>query len=150
MIKDELLNAELYYRVSERLKIGFEWLRNTELNEINDGKYNIEGENVYANVQTYETKEDAKYEAHQKYIDIQYMIKGEEKIGVCALKNCNTCIEYDTDKDIEFFDINDEDNWQLLKEGDFLVLFPNDAHKPSISLNNKLVVKKAVVKVKID
>ena len=102
MIKDTLKNAKNYYSVSENLKKGFVWLQENELNKLPDGKYLIDGDNVYASIQTYDTKEDAKYESHREYIDIQYMISGSEKIGVTDLTNCKTCIEYDLDRDLEF------------------------------------------------
>ena len=145
MIKDNLINAKIYYKISENLRQGFEWLEKNNLVSLEDGKYEIDNDNVYASIQTYETKEDAKYEAHRNYIDIQYMIKGVEKIGVTDLKKCSTCIEYD----LEFFNINCDDEYLALQEGQFMVFFPTDAHKPSITLNKKEVVKKVVVKVAV-
>ena len=149
MIKDTLKNAKIYSLISENLKKGFVWLQENELNKLPDGKYLIDGDNVYASIQTYDTKEDAKYESHRKYIDIQYMISGSEKIGVTDLTNCKTCIEYDPDRDLEFYDINCDEEYFELKEGQFMVFFPNDAHKPSISLKTKSTVKKVVVKVAV-
>ena len=149
MIKDKLKNAKIYYNLSENLKTGFKWLENTDLSTINDGKYEIDDNKVYASVQTYETKEDANYESHRKYIDIQYMIDGIEKIGVTDLSNCSTCIEYDSEKDLEFYNINCEEEYLELAEGQFIVLYPNDAHKPSISKDKKTTVKKVVVKVAV-
>ena len=148
MITDKLNHAEIYYPLSAHLKIGFEWLKNTDLNSIKDGKYQIDGDNIYANVQTYTTKESAKYEAHKNYIDIQYMIKGVENIGVASSEDCMTCIEYDEDKDLEFFDYNgDTEEMIILKEGDFAVFYPQDLHKPSLKHGNISSVKKVVVKV---
>ena len=95
------------------------------------------------------TKEDAKFESHRNYIDIQYMIEGNEKVGVTDLSNCSTCIEYDITKDLEFHDVNCDEEYLELNEGQFLVLYPNDAHKPSISKNKKTTVKKVVVKVAV-
>ena len=149
MIKDTLNNSKIYYSLSENIKKGLMWLEANDLIEIDDGKYLIDGNNVYASVQTYETKEDAKYESHRKYIDIQYMITGEEKIGVTDLSNCKSCIEYDSERDLEFYDIDCEDEYIALDKGQFLILFPHDAHKPSISKNKKNTVKKVVVKVAI-
>lgn len=149
MIKDQLKNAKIYYNLSENIKKGFEWLEKNDLENLPDGKYEIDGNNVYASIQTYETKEDANYEAHRKYIDIQYMINGSEKIGVTDLENCTTCIEYDSNRDLEFFTITCEEEYLALLKGQFMVFFPTDAHKPSILLNNKDLVKKVVVKVAI-
>ncbi len=147
MIKDCLKNAEIYYNISDKLKLGFEWLKSTDLKSAKPNKYYIDGDKIYANVQEYQTKTESKYEAHRKYIDIQYMIKGEELIGVCDKSDCKTCTAYNDSNDIEFFDCKKEDTWQKLREGDFLVLFPNDAHKPSICISSPNIVKKVVVKI---
>lgn len=149
MIKDYLVNAHLYSCLSENLKKGFDWLNTTNLKEISDGKYEIDGANVYASVQTYETKDSAKYESHKNYIDIQYMIEGCEKVGVTDLNNCSIYIEYDAERDLEFYNIDCEEEYVSLNEGQFLVLFPHDAHKPSMTKTCKTKVKKVVVKVAV-
>lgn len=150
MIKDKLKNAENYYILSDNLRKGFEWLRDTDLEGLADGKYEIDGNVVYASVQTYLTKTEANYEAHKNYIDIQYLIDGCEFVGVTDLDNCKTCIEYDNERDLEFFECLKEDDYQSLRKGEFLVLFPHDAHKPSMDYNGlKSEVKKVVVKVAV-
>ena len=148
MIKDKLNYAENYYGISDNLKTGFQWLRTTDLKSIQDGRYNISDE-IYANVQTYTTKDDAPYEAHRKYIDIQYMIDGSEFVGVTDYKNCKSQEEYNNEKDIEFLKLNGEENLHTLKTGEFLVFFPNDAHKPALECEQKKTVKKVIVKVVI-
>lgn len=152
MIKDNLEYAETYYGISDNLKNGFEWLKSQDLENLEPRKYIIDGKILYANLQEYKTKKDAKYEAHKKYIDIQYMIKGEERVGVNDIKNCKTAIPYDKEADIEFLDCEKKDEYLILNRGEFLILFPNDAHKPSINPENKPnnIVKKIVVKVAID
>ena len=147
MIKDHLKNAKTYYSLSENIKKGLQWLEANDLENLEPGRYHIDDNNLYANVDEYNTKEDANYEAHRKYIDIQYMVKGKELIGVTDLDNCITCIEYDEDKDLEFFTAKDD--FQTLKNGEFLIFFPQDAHKPCINFEGKQKCKKIVVKVKI-
>lgn len=150
MIKDKLIYADTYYGICENLKKGFEWLKNNDLNSLPEGKHEIEGSIVYANIQSYETKDNAPYEAHREYADIQFIIKGEEKIGITTYSNCIVTEKYNKDKDIEFLSLNREkDFFETLKEGEFLVLFPQDAHKPSIDPDKKQNVKKVVVKVKL-
>lgn len=150
MIKDKLENSELYYGISDRLKQGFEWLKSQDLKNIEPNKYIIDGKNLYANIQEYDTKSDALYEAHRNYIDIQYMISGCEYVGVTNINNCESEIPYDSDNDIEFLTIKKEEENIILSEGDFLVLFPTDAHRPSMDYIEKRNVKKVVVKVLID
>lgn len=149
MIKDKLKNSQTYYGISENLKKGFEWLKNNDLKALPDGKYKIKNENIFANIQSYITKDAAPYEAHKRYIDIQYMISGTEKVGVTDYTNCTTTEKYNEEKDVEFLENNQSDFYQILEEGDFLIFFPQDAHQPSLDAEQKLNVKKVIVKVQI-
>ena len=132
-----------------KIQKAIEYLKNTNFNNLPDGKINIDNE-IWANLQTYYTKEDALFEAHRKYIDIQFMLAGQEKISVCDYKNCTTEIAYDEDKDIEVLTANSWDDIEM-KTGDFLILYPENAHKPSISINNDVHhVRKLVIKVPVN
>ena len=148
MIKDSIERADVYYNISNNLRNGFEWIKNVDLNNISDGRYDLSDGN-YANVQTYTTKDDALFEAHRNYIDIQYVVEGEEQVGVVDYSVCSVGIEYDEEKDIEFLTCNLSTQYIKIKKGEFLVLFPHDAHKPSIKIDENKLIKKIVVKVKI-
>lgn len=149
MEKDSLNNINNYTNLPEGIQKGLEYLKNTDFSKIEDGRYLIFGEDIYVNIQSYLTKSDADYEAHRKYIDIQYMISGRENIGVTDYSTCKTTIEYNEDKDIEF--LRGNGSFFELKTGEFMILYPKDAHKPSLSLDsaNPENVRKAVVKVRI-
>ena len=136
MIKDSINNAETYYKISENVKKGFEWIKNNDLPNLPDGRYEI-SDKIYANLQSYMTKDDAPYEAHRDYIDIQYMVKGEEISGFTDYSNCSTTEQYNNIKE-EFCKIT---------EGEFFVFFPHDAHKPAIKVDKNKNVKKVIVKV---
>ena len=144
-----MIKGSLFNEIGQNLQKGLDWLRKTDLENLADGKYLIESERIFANVQSYETKITAPFEAHKKYIDIQYMIKGEEKIGVVDYDVCTTVEQYNSQKDIEFLDCSENVNYCTLKEGEFLILYPDDAHQPSLAIDNPDFVKKAVVKVLI-
>lgn len=150
MIKDKLVNSNVYEGLSENIKKGFDWLRTTDLTNIQPGKYIIDEDKVWANVQVYDTKNDADYEAHRKYTDIQYMINGNELVGVTDITNCKTIIKYDNEKDIEFLKSNAVEEYQGLNEGEFLLFYPHDAHKPSINPGRTMTVKKVVVKAALN
>lgn len=150
MIKDRLEYAERYYNILDKLKIGFDWLKNSDLKSMESKKYIIDGENLYANLQDYDTKLEADYEVHRKYIDIQYMIEGEENIGIATKSDCTTCVEYNSKTDLEFMKKTGKEEFIKLTSGDFVVFFPQDAHKPSMSIDNNIKhVKKVIVKVAI-
>lgn len=150
MIKDNIKNANIYHNLSDFMKIGLDYLANTDFSDLPDGKYEIYEDKVYANVQTYLTKDFGKFEAHRKYTDIQYIAKGEEKIGVSAVSNFAQDTPYDSEKDIVFF--TGKKDFELkfigLKEKEFMILTPEDAHMPMVTLNDPTTVKKVVVKVK--
>ena len=148
MIKDDLNRADVYFNISPKIKAAFEWLRTNDIKNLPDGRYEI-SDKMYANIQSYFTKENALYEAHRNYIDIQYMINGEEVAGVTDYANCTTLEEYDKNKDIEFLKCNSDEEFYKIKENEFFIFFPHDAHKPSLKVFNISPVKKVVVKVDI-
>lgn len=140
-----------FCNLSDRLKLALEYLEKTDLKNMPNGIYDILKDEIYVNVQEYDTKDEqnCKWEAHKRYIDIQYMIEGVEKIGVGDIHNFENTIPYDIETDVEFLKTktNNETEILTLKENDFVILYPFDAHRPQ--MKNKVVshVKKAVVKV---
>lgn len=149
MILDKLENAALYESISENMKKGFDYLKNTELANLEVGRYEIDGKNVFALVSEYDSKkhEDCRLEAHQAYADIQYIVSGREAIGFAPLNGQTVTSEYNPDKDIAFFS---GDTTQLILEaGMFAVFFPQDVHRPCMQINGPEKVKKVVVKVKL-
>ncbi|MFA7659340.1 MAG: YhcH/YjgK/YiaL family protein [Candidatus Gastranaerophilaceae bacterium] len=152
MIKDNIKNAKNYYDLSERVRLGLEYLVNTDFSVIKNGKYEILGNEVFAIVQDYFSKppEECKFEAHKKYIDIQYILEGEEKIGISDIKNFFDSIEYDEERDIVFLSLKTDEmpDFIDMKEKDFAIFTPKDAHMPSIAVKTPSFVRKAVVKVK--
>lgn len=145
MIFDSIKNASIYEKDDERLKKGFDFILKNDLKNFENGKYEIDGTKIFANIQEYETKESGLFEAHKKYIDIQYIIKGFEKIEVNDIENLEKTIEYDEEKDVMFF--NGTGSFIKIKEGYFTVFYPHDGHKPCITDTNKSTVKKVVVKI---
>lgn len=149
MIVDIIENAQEYYNLGKNFQKGFEFLKNTDLKNLDNGKYEIDGDNIFVSIQDYNTKPESegKFEAHKKYADIQFIIKGEEKIGFTNVENCTPTTFYDDTNDIIFL----EGKGDFIKavENTFLIFLPQDAHMPCISIDNSKYVKKAVVKVKL-
>jgi YhcH/YjgK/YiaL family protein len=151
MISDRLNNSKQYYLLGEKIKKGFEFLINSDLKNMADGKYLIEDEEIFANVQTLETKtvEEKKWEAHRKYIDIQYVISGREKMGYGILEDFEKeIIPYSDEKDIVFLD-GRKFNYIDVDEGNFVIFYPNDVHAPMLSVEKSEKIKKVIVKIKI-
>jgi len=149
MILDKLENADLYANISENLKKGFFFLKNTDLLALEVGRYEIDGSEVFALVSEYVSKlhQDCRLEAHHVYADIQYIVSGHEYIGFETLKNQTVLTEYNQEKDIVFY--QGESTPLLLESGMFAVFFSQDVHRPCMQINGPEKVKKVVVKVKI-
>lgn len=151
MIYDRLANLKQYDILGEKFIKAFEFLKNTDLKNIEDGSYEIMGKEIYANIQTLKTKpiEEKKWEVHRKYIDIQYVISGEEKMGYGILEDFKTIITpYDGEKDVEFLN-GEKFNFVNVQEGDFVIFYPNDVHAPMLAYNEPREIKKVIVKIAI-
>lgn len=133
-----------------RLQTAFAFIRENDLHTLPLGRYDLE-DGVFAIVQEYLTKNDSVYEAHKKYIDLQYIVSGEEEIHVCDINEVLDCVEsYDENKDIVFFQSARTCRKVKLERDTFVILFPNDAHKPCISVcSNPSEVRKVVVKIPV-
>jgi YhcH/YjgK/YiaL family protein len=149
MILDKLENASLYKSISYNLEKGFEFLKNTDLLALSTGRHDIDGNNVFALVSEYDSKnpEDCRLEAHRIYTDIQYLVSGKELIGFETLNQQPVMSEYNPEKDIAFY--QGDGTPILLEAGMFAVFFPQDVHRPCIKVDESEKVKKIVVKVKI-
>lgn len=146
MIIDRLENADRYADLHPRFAAAFDLLRNFDFDAAEDGPAEIDGERLTINMLRRELKsrEDAKLEAHERYVDIQYMHRGEEVFGWMVTDDCKEPIgEFDAEKDVIKFD-DEPDGYFPLMEGMFVLFFPEDAHAPMVGEGE---VEKLVVKV---
>jgi len=149
MILDKLENSAYYSGISESLNIGFEFLKNTDLSTLKNGKHEIRGMEIFALVNEEDTKEhqECRLEAHRNYADIQYIVSGREFIGHALLNNQLVTTEYYPERDIIFF--SGETQPIYLESGMFVVFFPQDVHRPGMQYDGPEKVKKVVVKVRM-
>jgi biofilm protein TabA len=153
MILSDLANWEVEKAAfPAALRIGIEYLRNNDLDKLSAGKYEIDGEDIYLLIQETDTalRSERKLESHVKYIDIQYLVKGEEIIGFIRKSENDIYLENELSnpaKDFAIYKEREGETELLLKQGMFAVFFPNDLHRPRCSRTNGSPIKKAVVKV---
>ena len=149
MITDNLKNFGLYSGLGERFQRAFAYLAETDLAALPVGRVELDAKNIYVLIQEYQTKQPGagKWEAHKRYIDIQYIISGTERMGYAILPRLQQGT-YDPAKD--FVPLSGEGDWVTLSAGDFMVLWPNDGHMPGMAIDTSTPVKKAVVKIAID
>ena len=144
--------AVSYFKNRERWDKAFGFLKTSYLQDLELKRYDIDGDNLYALVSEYLTRneEDAIYEAHRKYIDIQYIINGKELMGVAPMSQKKDILApYDPERDVEFLTVTSGEN-QMALPGRFFIFFPEDAHRPALKDGENSPVRKIVVKVKVD
>ncbi len=131
MIIDRIQNSDNYASCHPLFGKAFDFLKEAVINSLNLDRYDLEGDRLFALIQKYETREASEClpEAHKEYIDIQYILKGEEVIYVSHRQDLPVEIPYNADSDILFYK-NIPDTPIRLKEGDFAVFYPGESHKP--------------------
>lgn len=152
MIATNLENIEQQVLMTPGIKRGIDFLRRKNISHLPEGRVDIDEERVFAIVQRYETisTEAPKFEAHRKYIDIQYMVSGEEIIGWASIERMKITDAYDADEDVCLGTAAQEQWTPLsLKEGQLAVFWPEDGHAPRLAVNAPLRVIKIVVKVSV-
>jgi YhcH/YjgK/YiaL family protein len=147
MITDSLKNASCYSKITPRIATAFRFLQKKNLTKLPVGRHKIDGTNIYAMVIDYKTKPKEKgvWEAHRRYIDVQYVAKGKELIGYANVKG------------LKAGPYHSKDDYLLLKgkgifipatAGTFVILMPQDAHMPGTAVGRPTKVRKVVVKVR--
>ncbi|MGV8095497.1 MAG: YhcH/YjgK/YiaL family protein [Mangrovibacterium sp.] len=136
-----------YHKRPDLWNAAFEYLKK-DLTTVKVGKYALKGDETVAVISEYQTKkiEEAKWESHRKFIDLQYIISGEEKMGVLPLKKAILSSDYQEDKDVIFFGEQDGE-YYVANPDIFFLFFPDDVHRPCIHTGDSRPVKKLVVKI---
>jgi biofilm protein TabA len=148
MILDSLQHASRYYAVHPLFKQAFEFLQTADLQNLPTGKTELAGEDLFAIISEDRgvAKEVAKMEAHQRYIDIQYIVAGADHMGWQDLTACGTSIDpYSAERDVYFFNVKPT-SWFDVPAGFFTIFFPNDVHAP---MATEEVVRKVVLKIAV-
>ena len=130
------------------------YLRDHDFTQIKDGSYPIDGDKCVAKVQRYTTRPhlECRPETHQKFVDIQYVVVGEEYMGWCPFSpDLQVTAPYNADQDVAFYASLVPDSNIVLSPGRFAVLYPEDVHRPQGAVENMPgPVTKVVVKVAVD
>ena len=150
MIIGTLAACERYYVLGERFRKALEFLKEHDVAAMEPGRYDIEGDDVFALVQEYVTKtiDDCTLEAHRVYADVNYVAEGFEYLGYAPLERAGTpAVEYDPATEAAFFE--KECDFILLRKGDIAIVFPEDAHMPQKRALVPATVRKVCIKVRV-
>ena len=154
MIYDLIENFQQYTKSLPELKAAIDFIQNFDQSQP-DGKYEIDGTRCFAIVSSYNTKPSSEipFEGHHKYIDVQMLLSGEEKLEFIPLKYVTkTTVEYNPETDLVFYDVENHASQVILKTGEFITFYPSDLHKPycNIVADTPVAVRKVVVKIAVD
>lgn len=152
MIFDSVQNASLYENINPNLKIALDYMKNNDLNAMEPGRYPLAGGDVLVIIKKgFQTKapEQCKWESHLEFLDIQYLLSGREMIGCCAASQMEAKGPYDPETDKILYHGSEKAFQTRLFPGDFIVLFPNDAHMTLIADGEVTTNNKAVIKVRL-
>jgi biofilm protein TabA len=149
MIVDRLDYANLYVNLSSGITRGFEYLRTTDLQHLPLGRVEIDGESLFAIVVDEPTRSinDCKWESHQRYYDIQYVVDGEELMGFASLDQMCVVEPFENGSDYAFYE--GDGQYIAVRAGWFALFAPQDVHRPSIAIERPSRVRKVVIKVKV-
>lgn len=148
MIIDNKKNKELYYNVHPLFRAAFEFIEKIEDENLAPGCYELDGKKLFVNVSEYELGENAGiYEAHGKYIDIQYIIKGKEVFNCTKESECEVTQAFDEKIDAALYSCNGMRTRIEAGEGDFAIFYPQDIHNPGVKYADGIKIKKAIAKV---
>ena len=153
MIFDTVENAKQYLNVNPDIYQMLQAMQAYTPDNYPGGRVELDGDRLYMILSNYETRavEEKRSEAHRKYIDVMYMVEGEEIIYVKPTSRLeNITMEYNEEKEALLADTDQDVTAVHMTPGCFVVLFPQDAHTPGCHADGPMAVKKIIGKVRID
>lgn len=152
MIFDKMSNAAQHCQQFPDLKAISDFADRFYREGLADGSYELDGRRLFAMIQSFSSKQqtaESTYEAHRDYIDVQFVVQGQEKILYADLDTVELVREhYSEGKDIAFYRGAAQQEF-VLHEGEFLLLEPQDAHMPGLSVHGDQPVRKIVFKIHV-
>lgn len=136
--------------MEKKLERALEIIEDLDWETVECGNYVVD-DDIYYMVQEYETKypHEARYEAHQKYVDIQYIVKGEERMEFADADALKVDEAYNAEKDVVFFKEPKVIDAFIVSAGDYRIFYPEDAHRPGLCVDEPGKVKKILAKVRL-
>ena len=149
MIFGNLKYADKYDFLTEKIKACFTYAKEHDLTTYEKGGYKINGDEFFVNIENYATvkREERFWEAHKAYLDIHILVKGEETIDINFIENMKLGEYKEAD---DFLPMEGDMQASVtLKPGDFLICYPEDAHRTGVIATKVSDLKKGIFKVKI-
>ena len=148
MVVDTLDNLEKYVSLNPLFEEVVKFIKENDLNQLEDGKHFIKDKDLFVNITTAHGKsaEDATFETHKKMLDIQRPLDNNETYGYLPLADLPEA-EYNAEKDVTKYPGVKAETYVNCKPGEFAIFWPQDGHQPCIGEGD---IHKAIFKVKVD
>ena len=136
--------------IQERVKHALSYLKNLDMTNLCEGKTEVDS-NFYYTVQKYNTKEvsECSFESHKKYVDIQIMLEGYEIMDLADISRLSVKQEYNSESDFILWNEPEKFTRTTLRQGDYIVIYPETAHRGAVRLKSYEEVLKIIGKLKI-
>ncbi|MFA9595310.1 YhcH/YjgK/YiaL family protein [Citrobacter telavivensis] len=133
----------------EELRQAIEHIKTNVTETTEKGKHEIDGSRLFYLISEDMTEpfEKRRAEYHARYLDIQIVLKGQEGMTFSVLPAGKPDTDWLADKDIAFLAEGEQEKTLILNEGDFVVFYPQEVHKPLCAVGAPAPVRKAVVKL---
>jgi biofilm protein TabA len=152
MLIDRLDNRDAGSDMPPRLRHALDFLRTTDLQSLALGRHDLDGDRLFALVQDYTTRaaDQCVWEAHRKYIDVQCVVAGAERMGIADLASATVREPYDSARDVALFEPGLDS--VIVSAGMFAIFWPDDVHSPGGVVDNVApgAVRKIVIKAAVD
>jgi YhcH/YjgK/YiaL family protein len=152
MIVTDLEHSEQQAALSPRLGKALDYLRAIADEALPDGRVDLDDDRIYVLIQSYTGKETDPplFEAHRRYIDVQYIVSGAEQLGWAPLEAVEVTAPYDAETDALLGTVpTNHASFIHFRAGDVIILYPTDAHAPGLADGVPAAIKKIVIKVQI-
>lgn len=152
MIFSSIYSNDDYSAYPDAVKRAIDYLKSNDFVNMEPGVYEIEGKKMYAQVFDADTEEAQckKPEVHEKFLDVQFLVSGEEKLGFTPDTGKYEIDEKFDERDLIFYKKVENEGFITATPGCFCVFFPHDVHRPAVALNEPMKIRKVVVKVSLD
>lgn len=150
MIKDVISNIDKYRNIPNLAEI-LKFVKENDIQKLPDGDIEIKGKDLYVKVLRYFPVDAKKlqFETHRIYADVHMIFEGIEKMQTASVDDLKEGSKYDEKEDSKFFSTRNDVSDLVIKENEFMVFFPGDAHKPGcLHEKSKAPVLKLVFKTR--
>lgn len=132
---------------------GIEALVKLEPTFIAAGRYEVEGGQLFVLIQDVDSRsfEESRSEAHGKFADVQIPLSASERYGFSFPQPGLACTEDRLEaNDVAFYEKPSSEFFMDIHPGDYVVFFPGELHRPCLAINEKMKIRKAVIKIHRD